>query len=157
MFVKDYMLDNVCTISPDSTVYDALQIMVDKKTNGLVVVDNTTKEIAGTVSSFTIAKAIIPDFLKDDPNNSIYEAEGVFDEYAKKASSVKIEEVMCKDVHILTDDDAMIEAAAFSTHADQRLMPVVKKGTNQIVGIVTRTSIKNAYYQAIKNSKDKVK
>jgi len=149
MFVKDYMLKNVCTISDNDTLEKAIEIMVEKKTNGLVVIDKNN-EIVGTLSSFAIAKSIVPDFLKDDPNSSIYETEGIFDKYVKESSGAKVSEVMYKDVHVLTHDDAMIEAASFSAHADHRMMPVVKKGTNEIVGIVTRTSIKNACFNALK-------
>ena len=153
MLVKNYMLRQVHKVSPSDTVAYALEVMISKKTNGLIVIDEISSEIVWTVSSLSLAKTIIPDFLKKDPHNSIYEVEWSFDEYIRKSASLKVKDVMYKDFHLLTEEDAMIQAAAFSTHWDQRIMPVVKKWTKKIIWVITRTSVKNACYDVINNKK----
>lgn len=127
--------------------------MTEKKTNGLVVIENSKP--VGIISSLSIIQTIIPPFLKDDPNISVHGAEGMFDEYAVKACCKLVKDVMFSDVHILTEDDAIIEAATFASMDDQRLLPVVKSNEDQtIVGVINRTIIKRACYDALKNGEN---
>lgn len=147
MWVKDYMLRDICTISPDKTIAEAVKFLVKNKTNSAIVVDKEQKPI-GIISSYLLVKAVVPAYLHDDPIYSQYGVEGLFDRYAEKAKNKKVEEIMYKDIHILNEDDAMIEAASYSIKAIQRTLPVVNK-EGKLVGAITRTCIKNALYNAI--------
>ena len=147
MWVKDYMFNKVYTISPDKTISEAVKIMVANKTNSLIVVDENYKPI-GILSSRTLIKEVVPAYLKDDPNFSKFGAEGTFDKYANKMKDKKIKYVMHTDTHILSEDDAMIEAAAYSISAARRILPVVDK-EGRLIGAITRTCIKNALYNVI--------
>ena len=63
------MFKNVCTVGPDMTIAEAVRFMVEKKTNSLVVVDEDRKPI-GTLSSYTLAKAVVPPYLSGNPTFS---------------------------------------------------------------------------------------
>lgn len=154
MWVKDYMCSWVNTITEEKTLSEAVKQMVDKKTNSLVVVDSENKPI-GIVSSYSLIQTIVPAYLKDDPANSQFGAEGTLDKYAEKFKDKLVKDVMIKDIHCLSIDDAMIEAAAFATGDNRRILPVIDK-EGKIAGAVSRTCIKNALYDAIfkKNSKE---
>lgn len=147
MWVKDYMFTNVCTVSPEATIGEVVKIMVEKKTNSLIVVDKDNKPV-GTLSSYTLIKEVVPEYLKDDPISANFGAEGTFDKYAQLAKDKKIKEVMHKNFHILSEKDAMIEAAAYAIHVSRRLLPVTNK-EGVLIGAITRTCIKNALYNAI--------
>lgn len=147
MWVKDFMIRGVCTIHPEATVAEAVKIMVENKTNSLVVVDEHDHPV-GLLSSYTLIKAAVPSYLQDDPIFANYGAEGTLDRYAEKIKGKEIAEMMYKEFHILKEEDAMIEAAAYAIGADRRILPVVD-ASGRLIGAITRTSIKNALYQAI--------
>jgi predicted transcriptional regulator len=147
MWVKDYMFKTVNTISPECTLKEAVCMMVKRRTNSLVVVDEDGKPI-GTVSSYTLVKEVVPAYLQGDPVFSNFGAEGTFDKYAEKVQGKKIKDVMHKEIHVLDEKDAMIEAASYSIHADRRLLPVANK-EGKLIGVITRTCIKNALYNVL--------
>jgi predicted transcriptional regulator len=146
MWVKDYMLRDICTISPDKTIAETVKFLVKNKTNSAIVVDEDRKPI-GIISSYLLVKSVVPPYLHDDPIYSQYGVEGLFERYAEKAKNKKVEKIMYKDIHILSEDDAMIEAASYSVKAVQRTLPVVNK-EGELVGAITRTCIKNALHNA---------
>ena len=151
MKVSDYMCGNIHTITKDRTLADAIKQMVEDKSNSLIVVDESNKPI-GLFSSRTIIRAIVPDYLQRDIKSSIYGAEGTLDEYTSNAREMKVEELMYKDFHSLTSDDAMIEAAAYMLKGSRRIIPVVDKESGEVVGSVTRTCLKNALYDILFNN-----
>jgi CBS domain-containing protein len=141
----------VNTISSEKTLAEAVKQMVEKETNSLVVVDEEKKPI-GIVSSYSLIRSVVPEYLTDDPVYSQFGAEGTFDKYAEKAKDKLVEEIMIKDFHSLSIDDAMIEAAAFASGDSRRILPVVdKKG--KLVGAISRTCIKRALHDAIFKAK----
>ena len=147
MWVKDYMFEQVHTVLPDATIFDAVSKMADEKTNSLIVVDEDKKPI-GILSSYTLTRAVVPAYLKDDPIFANFGAEGTFDKYAEKMKCEKVKSIMHTDMHILSVDDAMIEAAAYAVDAGRRILPVADP-TGKLIGAITRTCIKNASFNAL--------
>ena len=147
MWVKNYMFKSVCTIAPNTTIADAVKFMVENKTNSLIVVDEEKKPI-GTLSSYTLVRKVVPAYLKDDPLFSQFGKEGTLDKYAQKMKEKTVEDLMHKDFHALSEEDAMIEAASYSIQADRRILPVVNSD-GKLIGAITRTCIKNALHNAI--------
>lgn len=145
MWVKDYMFSRVCTAKPDMTIKEAVRLMVDKKTNSLIIVDDDNKPV-GTLSSYSLIKEVVPVYLQSNPASSQFDIEGTFDKHADKVKDKKIGDVIKGDVHKLTEDDAMIEAAAYALKSSKRLLAVVDKD-GVLVGAITRTCIKNALYK----------
>lgn len=141
------MFKQVCTAGPDMTIREAVKLMVEKKTNSLIVVDEEDKPI-GTISSHTLIKGVVPEHLQGDPMFSQFGREGTFDRYAEKTQNRKISELMHTDIHTLKEDDAMIEAASYSVKSNRRLWAVVDKD-GKLIGAITRTCIKNALYNIL--------
>jgi predicted transcriptional regulator len=144
MFVKDYMCDWVNSISEEATFPEVVKKMVEEKTNSIVITNQEGKPV-GLVSSQSLIKQVVPDYLGDNPTNSMFGAEGTFDKYALKAKKLKVSDFMETDFHSLSIDDAMIEAAAYSLKGKQRFMPVINE-KGELAGAITRTCIKNALY-----------
>jgi len=147
MLVKEYMLTDFAFISPDATLREAVKEMVQKGMNSMIVVDNKQKPI-GLVSSQALIKEVIPAYLKDDPVYSQYGAEETFCKYAEKARNRRVRDFMFKEIHLLRENDTMIEAASYMVAGDRRTLPVVDKN-GRLIGVVTRTCVKNALYNAI--------
>lgn len=147
MWVKDYMLTSYTTAKKDFSIKQAVELMIKNKTNSLIVVDDSNRPI-GTLSSYTLIREVVPAYLQDDPIFSNFGAEGTFDKYAEIVKDHKLEKIMHKDFHILSITDAMIEAASYSIKASRRILPVVDKD-GILVGVITRTCIKNALYNVL--------
>ncbi|MCK5536363.1 MAG: CBS domain-containing protein [Bacteroidales bacterium] len=147
MWVKDYMITDFLTVDKDITILEAVKLLVENKTNSLIVVDENKSPI-GTLSSYTLVREVVPSYLKDDPIFSNFGAEGTFDKYAEKMKDHKVEDLMHKDFHALNVNDAMIEAASYAIKADRRILPVIDS-EKKIVGVITRTCVKNALYNAL--------
>jgi len=147
MWVKDYMFSQVHTVKPDTSIFDAVNKMVKERTNSLIVVDEEEKPI-GVLSSYTLTRAVVPAYLKDDPVFSNFGAEGTFDKYAEKIKCDVVKTYMHSDIHVLSVDDAMIEAAAYAIDAGRRILPVADD-EGKLIGAITRTCIKNALYNAL--------
>ncbi len=147
MWVKNYMFSDVCTTSPNTTVQEAIKKMVEKKTNSLVVIDDDNKPI-GILSSHTVIREALPSYLEDSPVSANFGVEGTFNKYAVKVADKSVMEIMHTDFHILSEDDAMIEAAAYSVGTHRRILPVADDD-GKLIGAVTRTCIKNALFDVL--------
>ncbi len=147
MLVKEYMLTNFISVKPNVTLKEAVKQMVKKGMNSMIVVDRKKRPI-GLVSSQALIKEVIPAYLKDDPVYSQYGAESTFCKYAKKAQNRLVKDFMFKEIHLLKEDDTMIEAASYMIDGNRRTLPVVND-SGQLVGVITRTCLKNALYKAI--------
>ncbi|MFH1536988.1 MAG: CBS domain-containing protein [Patescibacteria group bacterium] len=152
MQVKEYMCDWVNTIDQDHTIAEALKLMVDNRTNSLIVVDKENKP-KGVVSSHLLIKEIVPEYLKDNELTSQFGAKGTLAKFAKKNKDKKIVDFMYTDFHALDPDDNMIEAATYVVDGARRVLPVVDKD-GKLIGAITRTSIKIAMYDALFNNEE---
>lgn len=149
MWVKDFMTTEVATITPDKTFKEALDLMVEKELNGLIVIDSQeNKKPVGILTSKSIIEEMLPDYLETTPTTSIYEIEGSLEKFSQKAADSKVGDFMVKDFHTLSITDAMIEAAAFSARNDFRTIPVVDK-EGKLAGVISRTDIKRAISKAL--------
>jgi len=151
MFIKDYMYKDVHTTSPDTTVAEALLYMSQNKTNSLIVVDEQHKPI-GIISSQILIRAAVPEYLRDDPMYSQFNAEGALEENVNKIKDKKLKELMYTEFHKLSLEDAIIEAASYSVDSYRRILPVVDE-QGVLTGAITRTCIKNAMYDALYGNK----
>lgn len=147
MWVKNYMFPNVCTVKGNITVKEAVKMMVEKKTNSLIIIDDENHPI-GTVSSLKLINEAVPGYLKDDVVSSNFGVEGTFNKYTKAIADKLVKDVMYDDTHILSEDDTIIEAAAYTIDTNRRILPVANK-EGVLIGAVTRTCIKNALYNVL--------
>lgn len=140
--VADYMKTNVISLPPTATMQEAIALMIEKHTNGLVVIDENQK-VAGILSSWDIIQYIVPDYLEADKHLASFEAGDVF---AKRITELKdrpISDFMSKQVHTCQAEHALMEAATMLSEYRIRQLPVVNaEGT--LVGYINRTDIKRA-------------
>lgn len=142
------MTEWVNTIGPNNTLEEAVEQMSEKKTNSLVVVDKKDKPI-GVISSHLLIKEIVPEYLKGSEITAQFSVKGTLSKYAQKAKDHKVKDFMYKNIHVLDPDDAMIEAATYVVEGARRVLPVVDK-EGKLMGAVTRTSVKIALHDALK-------
>lgn len=147
--IADFMRPKevVSTISVDATFEDAAKIMIEKKRNGLVVLDKD-KKVIGMLSSLHLIKFIVPDYLEDDKHLAAFEATDVF---AKRVHEIKNEPIvkfMNHNYHAVKAEESLMEAANLMSEWNTRHLPVVDD-QNMLVGYITRTDVKKAIAQIL--------
>lgn len=143
MLVSDFIRRNIHTISDQADFRQALETMVKHKTNGLIVVDEQEKPV-GVIDSFHLIKAIIPTYLRDNPNLAQYEPDGVLHRSVSASLNKKVVDMMESLNGICVhEDDRFIKAATLASKHNIRYIPVVTKD-EKLVGLVSRTDIKRA-------------
>lgn len=148
MLIKDIINKNVTTISPNNTLYDAVKTAMEKGTNGMIVVDKDNK-VVGMVTSNSLIKAVIPDYLKTNAKLASFTASGLFVKACEQAKEKKVKDFMKKNILSVTEDMKIIEVAATVIQPDFTRLPVVDK-RGKLIGIITRTQIRWAIARALK-------
>lgn len=142
MLVADIYNTNVFPISDGITIKDALQTIINKHFNGVVVVDKN-KKLVGILSLQDIAGAIVPDEIKRNPTlaDAFYKP-NFFKELCKKIEGKYVKDIMRKEFITVTPETSVITVAADFLSNDLYMIPVMSE--NNIVGIITRSEIKKA-------------
>lgn len=142
MRVGDIMRAVPTTIRPETTMREAVRIMVGEKANGLIVTDEQGK-VVGILSSWDIIQFIVPDYLEDDKHLAAFEAESTFDNRIKQVAESPVSEFMTKEVRTVSPDDALMQAATVLSEFHIRQLPVVDSD-EKLVGYLNRTDMKLA-------------
>ena len=140
--IKDYMQTEVTTIRSSAKFIDAVDIMMKKHRNGLVVLDRKNK-VVGMLSSLHLIKHIVPDYLEDDKHLAAFEAGDIFIKRTKEVHNDPVKLFMNTDFHPVNAEDSLMEAATLMSEFNVRHLPVVDSN-GLLVGYITRTDIKKA-------------
>jgi CBS domain-containing protein len=105
--------NQIWSITSDKTVYDALEIMAEKETGALLVIDNG--KLVGILSERDYARKVI----------------------LKGVSSLKtpVKDIMTTKVAYVTPENTLEECMALMTDKRCRHLPVMKK--NQLIGVLS--------------------
>lgn len=147
MKVKDVMNPNVVFCKPDDTVREVAKILKENNISGVPVIED--EELVGVVSEGDLLKLlIIPEkgeLLLPSPFEVI---EVPIREYlgweeTKKilsdVGSIKVEEIMTKEVHTIPSEASVEEASEHMVRHRINRLPVIED--DRVVGIVTRGDI----------------
>ncbi len=140
--VSEYMRSKVVTLTKDSTLNDAVQVMIKNNTNGVVVVDEDYK-VAGILSGWDIIEHIVPDYLEEDKHLAAFEPGSVFVERVHEVAHQPIVDFMSKQVHTVRAEQSLMTAATLLSEFKIRQLPVVD-AEGKLVGYINRTDIKKA-------------
>lgn len=114
--VSQLMIRKVVTIRPETTIRDAIELLITHDVSG-VPVTNEAGEIVGVVSELAMFDVL----------------------FAPEIQQLPVSEVMTPDVYTVTEDELLTEAAhLFAFHGVRRL-PVVSDG--RLVGMLTRRDL----------------
>ncbi|MGB6016670.1 MAG: CBS domain-containing protein [Nodosilinea sp.] len=141
--VADVMTPNPISVTPDTVLKDAIQLMADNHVGGLPVI-NSDNTLVGILSEsdlmwqttgiemptyITLLDSVI--YLKN-PNQ--------YNQELHKALGQLVKDVMTDHVVTIAPDQSMREAAQLMHDKQVRRLPVVN-GEKQVVGILTRGDI----------------
>ncbi|PIZ95687.1 MAG: hypothetical protein COX80_03835 [Candidatus Magasanikbacteria bacterium CG_4_10_14_0_2_um_filter_33_14] len=140
--VRNNMQNVVTSVNINATFSEALQKMVDGRTNGLVVVDDENY-VKGILSSIDLISYLVPDYLEEDKHLAAFEVAEEFTTRIKEIENEPITKFMTKDVHTIKEDRTLMEAATILSEFKIRQIPVVNE-EEKLVGYINRTDIKKA-------------
>ncbi len=104
---------SVWSVSPDSCVYEAIEIMADKHVGALLVVSEGN--LVGVVSERDYARKVILQ--------------------GKSSKEIQVSEIMTSPVILVTPDQTVEDGMRIMTEKHIRHLPVVEKG--KILGVVS--------------------
>ncbi len=103
----------IISVTPDSLVYSALELMYEKNISALIVMEN--EKLAGIFTERDYARKVV---LK-----------------GKSSKETFIKEIMTVDLIVINADDAIEDAMRIMTEKHIRHLPVTAK--NKLVGIIS--------------------
>ncbi|MCU0521563.1 MAG: CBS and ACT domain-containing protein [Anaerolineae bacterium] len=127
MLVKDRMTLNPVTVSPDTSVSEALNLMRQRKVRRMPVVDKH-----GHLVGIVAEKDLL--YASPSPATSL----NVY-EIGYLLSKLKVKEIMARDIVTVTEDAPLEEAARIMVDSSVSGLPVVRD--RNVVGIITETDI----------------
>jgi CBS domain-containing protein len=140
--VSDYMQTKTLTLSPNTSLKEAVRMMIESKTNGAVVVGQNNK-VVGILSSWDIIQYIVPEYLEQDMHLATFESGDIFAIRTLDLQNDPISKFMSTSLHTCKADHSIMEAATLLSEFHIRQLPVVDD--NEIlVGYINRTDIKRA-------------
>lgn len=127
MLVKDRMTQNPVTVTPDTSVSEALNVMRQNKVRRMPVVDKR-----GHLMGIVAEKDLL--YASPSPATSL----NVY-EIGYLLSKLKVKEIMAKDVVTVSEDTPIEDAARIMVDHAVSGLPVVRE--DKVVGIITETDI----------------
>jgi len=138
MKIKDAMTKNVITISPESSLEEAIDIFSENNISGAPVVKN--KKIVGVLSDSDILKRIgLKNLFSLKPGDV---------EKIKKTISGTVEDIMKKSVYSINEEEDVSKAIKIMNEKDVNRLPVVDKKGN-LVGILTRGDVVRVFSKSV--------
>ena len=134
MYVKDHMTKNPITITPDTTVLKALEIMGRNHFHRLPVTDEKGK-LVGLVTEGLVNESS----GKNSTSLSVYELNYLL-------SRTKAEDIMIKDVTTASPDIFLEEAAALMIEKSINVLPVIDDDRT-VIGIITEKDMFQAFIE----------
>ncbi len=143
MKAKDIMTRDVMSLSFESSVKEALDLLREKEISGLPVVDKEGKFL-GMLTEKEILSRILPSYISK-VGRFIYEENPK--STRKKLSEIvnlNVSQLMRKEATTTTEDVTLCEVAHIMLTHKSRRIPVLDK-SGKMVGIVTRGDVLSAF------------
>lgn len=140
MKIKDIIKEAVI-ISEEATFHDAIELMVKKQTNSLLVT-NEDGILVGEVKVSDLLDAIVPEYLDGDSIAANFATEEMFDEAVQNATLKPVSEFMTIDIQPVHVDDSLMSIAATAI-AHQTAHIAIVDHENMPIGVVSRRGLKH--------------
>lgn len=139
MQVKDIVKPAV-VVSEADTFEDALNAMINQKTNTLLVIDHEG-QLSGEVTVSDLLDAIVPDTLNGNEVMEHFSSDEAFIASIDVAKEIPVAEFMTQDYSSLTLEDDLMSIVATAIAQQRARIPVVDH-ENRPVGIISRQGLK---------------
>lgn len=128
-------------IIPEYTSFaEALEIMIQAKTNSLLVVDDEGI-LSGEVSVSDFLDAIVPFDVDGDTMTTNFTSESAFKEAIIRAQDIPVADFMSADYDAIHPDDGLMDIAAVAVAHQRARIPVIDH-SGRPIGIISRQGLK---------------
>ena len=140
MEIRDLTKEAVL-ISEDSTFHDAIALMVSRKTNSLLVIDEDGK-LSGAVDVSDLLNAIVPEY--GDPDTILKElgTEKGFGSAVRNATDKSVADFMSVEVPSVHVDDSLLSIASTAIAHGTQNIPIVDHDDRPL-GVISRRGLKH--------------
>lgn len=146
MLVKEIMVTNVRTTTPESSVGDVAMTMCFNKISGMPVVDSNGI-LVGVISEKDILHAMYPkvnEFMGDGIGPFTIDFEILETEY-RDVINLKVKDLMTSNLFTVSQDEPILRAVSIMGLKKIRRIPVANNG--KLVGIVSMGDVHKAIFQ----------
>ncbi len=113
--LKEKKSQEIWSVTPETIVYRALQLLSEKEIGALLVMEN--QKLVGIVSERDYARKVI--------------LEG------KSSKETYTKEIMTEKLYVVSPDDTMEECMALITQKRIRHIPVLDRKDNRVLGVIS--------------------
>lgn len=143
MTCKTAMITDVLTVTPDTTIGEALKILIDNKIRAMPVIDAENKYVA-MFDFHDVWKKLLPSYVNEKyaPEHLSF-LKGTFDDVVDKADEIKaakVSEVMDKTKAVVKEDTEFWEAI-LQMHKCRGPLAVVAADGKTLVGLLTSQNV----------------
>src|SRR3954452_14860011 len=142
MQVRDFMIYNVFTAKPSTTIKELISIFESKRIGGVPVVDNKGN-LVGMVSDGDVVRFLSPTKEKIHVYHYLtyFEIEESVEDVLRDKMDTPISEIMVKkNIKTLSPADDFESAIRLISHHHFKKLPVIN-GAGRVVGVVSRGDI----------------
>lgn len=141
MKVADVMTSGVASVHPDTSVPDAVKLMLEHRVSGLPVIDDKG-ELVGIVTEGDFLRRVETGTERHRPRWIEFFRTGKLAEEYVLTHGRKVSEVMTPEVVTIADDAPLAQAVDLMERLRIKRIPVVSNG--KVVGIVSRADLLHA-------------
>jgi CBS domain-containing protein len=149
MKIKEIMTKEVVSVKPTDSALEALGLLFKREISGLPVIDEQAR-LVGMFTEKDILEHILPSyignvgkFIYEENPKSTRKKFGVL-------NTVKVSQIMRKQVVSVTEDTTLCEAARIMLTQKTRRLPVLDKN-GKVAGIVARGDVLKAFAEEAQN------
>jgi CBS domain-containing protein len=138
---RDIMTREVITVSPDTGIVEVARILLEKRVNGLPVVDEEGRLVGIICQSDLIAqqkKAPLPSFF-NLLDSFILLTPNKVEKEVQKISAIKVRDAMTKNPVSVSPEAGVEEVATLMLNKNVHTIPVVEQG--KLVGVLGKEDI----------------
>lgn len=138
MKVKDIMIKDVRSLSPDASAKDALYKILNQHISGLPVIDGNGK-LVGMFTEKDVLSHILPSYVEQVGKFMYGETPKAVVNKLLILDKIKVKDIMRKEVVTISPEAPLAEAARIILTQKARRVPVVEGG--KVIGIIAREDI----------------
>jgi CBS domain-containing protein len=144
MLVRDIMDRDLTSLSEETTLIEAISLIVAHKAGGLPVLDGNNR-VVGFLSEGDVLKAAIPGYLGYmDENFAMPDVEKI-KARVKRVGDDPTRNYMTKGALVFDESETVSNALVALFRRNVRVAPVIRNGS--LVGVVNREEILKAFVQ----------
>lgn len=148
MPVRKIMVKEVITFEPQMSLEDVFSIMYQNHISGGPVVDEDGYMI-GIVTDADLIRAMAPNLFKVMTLQSHLEDRELMKEIQKRLKRTLVKDVMTPRVDKVTEQESIVKVAAILASKNLKHMPVVKDGTNEVAGWISRRDVLRSMFSRL--------